>query len=168
MHDRNTRPVKDAFGDPVIVRRVALRILPGRDLRQVDHGSETCPLGRVREVGRRLDEPVMVQEVTNHDFRAGASKRLGTRVLLVDQCADGMSLLHKTLHRIAAGPAGRSGHQEFLCAHCSSPEWAAWASTRSRLVSSSRATAVTRSSPNWPKNEDGRSYSKAAWPPSFS
>jgi hypothetical protein len=112
MHDRNPRPVKDTFGDPVIVRRVALRILPGRDLRQVDHGRETCPLGRVREVGRRLDEPgadriteiggagpgcrsdgvVMLQEVTNHDFRARASKRLETRVLLVDQCADGMSL----------------------------------------------------------------------------
>ena len=137
MHDRNPRPVKDTFGDPVIVRRVALRILPGRDLRQVDHGRETCPLGRVREVGRRLDEPgadriteiggagpgrrsdgvVMLQEVTNHDLRARASQRFGTRVLPVDQCADGMSLLHKTLHRIAAGPAGCSGHQEFLCAH---------------------------------------------------
>jgi hypothetical protein len=52
----------------------------------------------------------MVQEVTNHDFRAPISKRLGTLVLLVDQRADGTPLLHKTLHRIAAGPAGRSGH----------------------------------------------------------
>jgi hypothetical protein len=57
MHDRNPRPVKDTFGDPVIVRRMALRILSSGYLRQVDHGLETCPLGRVREVGRRLDEP---------------------------------------------------------------------------------------------------------------
>src|SRR6516162_9024253 len=41
-------------------------------------------------------------------------------------------------------------------------------STRSRLASSSCATAVTRSSPNCPKSEEGRSYSKIARPTSFS
>ena len=76
----------------MIARRVAFGILPGGDLRQVDNGLETGPLGRVREVSRSLDEPganriteiggaganrhsdgvVMLQEVTNHDLRARA------------------------------------------------------------------------------------------------
>src|SRR5713101_3061011 len=170
MDGGHTRPVEDAFGDPVIACRVALGILPRRDLRHVDNGFETRSLGRVREVSRRLDDPgtnritevggagpgrrsdsvAVLQEITNHDLRARAAQRFGTLVLLVNQCADGMPLLHQMLHRMAAGPAGCSGHQEFLCAHCSSPEWAAWVRTRSRLASSSRATAVTRSSPNWP------------------
>ena len=52
----------------------------------------------------------MVQEVPNHDFRARHSKRLGTLVLPVDQCAEGMPLLEKTLDRVAPSLAGRSGH----------------------------------------------------------
>src|ERR1700751_3946345 len=172
----------------MIACRVALGIFPRGDLRQVDNGLETRPLGRVREVSRRLDEPganriteiggagagrrsdgvVVLQEVTNHDLRARAPKRLGTLVLLVDQRADRMPLLQKTLDRVAAGLAGRSSDQKFLCAHRCSPELTACARTRSRVASSSRATAVTRSSPNWPNNEEGRSYSKIAWPASFS
>src|SRR6516165_8901655 len=137
MHDRNARPVKDTFGDPVIARRVALGILPGGYLRQVDNGLQTCPLGSVREVGRRLDEPgadriaeigggctgrrsdgvVMLQQVADYDLRACASQRIGTLVFPVDQRADGMPLLHKTLDRVAAGLAGCCGYQDFFCAH---------------------------------------------------
>src|ERR1700739_2942712 len=56
MHDRTARPVKDTSADPMIACRVALGILPRGDLRQVDNGLKTRPIGRVREVSRSLDE----------------------------------------------------------------------------------------------------------------
>jgi predicted ATPase/DNA-binding XRE family transcriptional regulator len=45
---------------------------------------------------------------------------------------------------------------------------AASESTRLSATSSPRATSVTRSSPNWPNNDDGRSYSMREPPSSFS
>src|SRR5260221_9548728 len=141
VHDRNARPVEDAFGDPVIARRVALGILARGNLRHIDHGLETRPLGRVREVGRRLDEPgadriaevgsagpgrradgvVVLQEVAGHDLRPRAPQRLGTLVLLVDQCADGMPLVKQMPDGVETSLTACARYQDRLIAHRSSP-----------------------------------------------
>lgn len=125
-------PVQQALGEPVLPRRVALRLAARRDLGHADDGPDAGFRGRLGEVDRRVEQAVAdgvdevgtadaverrghaveVQQVAVDHFGTGRGERTGPVVVPPDHRPDAVTAPQQEIGRHAPGLAGGAGDQE--------------------------------------------------------
>jgi hypothetical protein len=133
----NTGPVKDTFRDPMILRRMALRIPPGGDLRHVNDGADPSFLGSLGEVGRGIDDTrtyridkigrpdafqrsanaVDIGKISYGNLDTTRSQCCCSRIIRMDERSYLQPELQRCIHGSSPGKSRCTCHKNTICTH---------------------------------------------------